>query len=276
MMISRRVTAVKQNPQTVTIETPEHVELQFQLAGIGTRFLAYVVDRSIQIGLIAWLFLAVLVVILAIGSVEPINDILSYVRGSTGQWLIALAILLYGLITIGYFILFEFLWSGSTPGKRSQHIRVIRSDGRPVSFVDAALRNILRFVDILGDAYPVGLVFMFLDSRHRRLGDLAAGTLVVVEKRGVEPPVPRSSAEARELDPQLLRIVTGMTPDDYYLVSKFLSRRDGLDDESRKALVTAICARISRRTNCPVAPTLDREAFLEDLETAFRGRVRIL
>ncbi len=267
---------MKQNHQTVTIETPEHVELQFLLAGIGTRFLAYLVDRTIQIGLIAWLIVAVLVVLMAIGSVEPIADILARLRGTVGQWLIALAILVYGVITIGYFILFEFLWSGSTPGKRSQHIRVIRNDGRPVSFVDAALRNILRFVDIVGDVYPVGLAFMFVDSRNRRLGDLASGTLVVMEKRGIEPPAPRVSSEPREFDPELRRIVAGMTPEDYFLVSKFLSRREGLDADSRQALVTAICDRISLRTGLLCEPTSDREAILENLETAYRDRVRIL
>ncbi len=267
---------MKQNRETVTIETPEHVELQFLLAGIGTRFLAYLVDRTIQIGLIAWLLLAVLVVLTSIGSVDALTEILARLRGTVGQWLIALAILVYGIITIGYFILFEFLWSGSTPGKRSQHIRVIRNDGRPVSFVDAALRNILRFVDIVGSVYPVGLAFMFVDSRNRRLGDLATGTLVVMEKRGIEPPAPRIASEPREFDPEFRRIVARMTPEDYYLVTKFLSRREGLDADSRHALVTAICDRISRRTHAQVDPTSDREAFLAELDTAYRDRVRIL
>jgi uncharacterized RDD family membrane protein YckC len=275
-MLSRRVTAVKHNPQTVTIETPDHVELQFLLAGIGTRFLAYLVDRAIQVGLIAWLIVTVLVVLMAIGSVETIADILARARGTLGQWLIALAILVYGLISIGYFMIFEYAWSGSTPGKRSQHIRVIRNDGRPVSFVDAALRNILRFVDIVADVYPVGLAFMFLDSRNRRLGDLAAGTLVIVEKRDAQPPVPRPLSEPGEFDPEIRRIVTYMTPEDAYLIAKFLSRRSGLEEASRRAVTEAICDRISRKTGLQFDPTSDRENVLEELETVYRERVRIL
>ena len=275
-MISRRVTAVKQNPQTVTIETPEHVELQFLLAGIGTRFLAYLVDRTIQIGLIAWVLLAVLVVFGVMGTIEPIVELVERLSGALGQWLIALAILVYGVITIGYFILFEYLWSGRTPGKRSQQIRVMRNDGRPVSFLDAALRNILRFVDIVGSVYPVGLAFMFLDSRNRRLGDFAGGTLVVVERKDIEAPVPRAEAQAKELDPELSRIAAHMTPQDYLLVSKFLSRRQGLYKESREEVARAIGNRIFRIAGKDSDRISDVEAVLEDLENVYRNRVRIL
>jgi uncharacterized RDD family membrane protein YckC len=267
---------VKQNPQTVTIETPEHVELQFLLAGIGTRFLAYLVDRSIQVGLLAWVLLAVLVVFGVIGSVEPLMDLLTYLRGALGQWLIALAILAYGVITIGYFILFEYLWSGRTPGKRSQQIRVIRNDGRPVSFLDVALRNILRFVDIVASVYPAGLAFMFVDARNRRLGDLAAGTLVVMERRGADPSVPLIPSEGREIAPELNRIVASMTPEDYHLLVKYLGRKRTLDEGPRQEVARAIGARICRRTGQELDPTADVDTILEDLETVYRNKVRIL
>lgn len=276
LIIARRVTAVKQNSQTVTIETPEHVELQFLLAGIGTRFLAYLVDRTIQLGLIAWMIVAGLVVLGFFGAVEPFSVLLTRMRGALGQWLIALAILAYGVTTIGYFILFEYIWSGRTPGKRSQQIRVIRNDGRPVSFFDSAVRNILRFVDIVASVYPIGLVFMFLDSRQRRLGDMAGGTLVVVERRRADPSIPVASSAAGELDPELDPIVAHMTPQDYYLVVKFHARREGLDPEPRKDVAKAIGARIYGRTGRTLPPIGELEAVLERLEMAYRNKVRIL
>lgn len=267
---------MKQNTQTVTIETPEHVELQFQLAGIGTRFLAYLVDRTIQMGLIAWMFVAVLVVLGIFGTVEPLVSLIVFLRSALGQWLIALVILAYGIVTIGYFILFEYMWSGRTPGKRSQQIRVIRNDGRPISFFDAALRNILRFVDIVGSVYPIGLACMFVDSRKRRLGDLAGGTLVVVEKKRVDPSVPLAPSEPREIDPEVNRLAAYVTPEDYHLVVKFLSRRQGLDTEHRQELAIAVSGRLYRRAGKELPSPTALEAILEDVESVYRHRVRIL
>lgn len=276
LIIARRVTAVKQNTHTVTIETPEHVELQFLLAGIGTRFLAYLVDRTIQLGLIAWMIVAGLAVFGFFGAGEPLADLLTLMRGALGQWLIALAILAYGVTTIGYFILFEYIWSGRTPGKRSQQIRVIRNDGRPISFFDSAVRNILRFADIVASIYPIGLVFMFLDSRTRRLGDMAGGTLVVLERRRTDPSLSAASSATGEIDQELDPIVAHMTPEDYYFVVKFHARREGLDAEPRKDVAKAIGARIYGRIGRTLPPIGELEAILERLETAYRNKVRIL
>ena len=173
---------MKENPQPVTTETPEHVEPQFHLAGIGTRFIAYLIDKLIQMGIVLGLtIIALLLLILtdkltsAYGAFRPNQGFTGLVADRSGN-------LGYEIVTKGYFILFEYLWKGSTPGKRSQEIQVIRKDGRPISFVAAVIRNILRAVDILAEIYPLGLVVMFIDSRNRRLGDLAAGTLVVRER----------------------------------------------------------------------------------------------
>jgi uncharacterized RDD family membrane protein YckC len=192
---------VNRNFQTVTIETPEHFELQFQLAGIGVRFLAYLVDRLIQFSTILGLIFVVTMLFSMAGLISQVTDFFIFLERLLGQWIIALAILLYGIISIGYFILFEYLWSGATPGKKFQEIRVIRNDGRPLTFLDAAIRNILRFVDLLGDFYPLGLLVMFLDSKSRRLGDMAAGTLVVMEKTVTEPFVPRKPKTITQADP---------------------------------------------------------------------------
>jgi uncharacterized RDD family membrane protein YckC len=266
---------VKKNVRTVTIETPEHLELQFQLAGIGVRFIAFLIDKFIQWGAILGLMLIVSLLLFFTGQTAPILEFLAKAKKSLGQWLLAVGILLYGIVTIGYFIIFEYFWTGSTPGKRSQEIRVIRKDGRPISFFDAAVRNILRFVDILGDVYPLGLVVMFLDSQNRRLGDFAAGTIVISEREATSPALMEVPRNASSLDPELKTAVSGMTADDYRIVSKFLSRRDELEPEHRQRLASEISQRLLKKT-AQQGIGADPEDFLETAEILYRERTRIL
>jgi uncharacterized RDD family membrane protein YckC len=267
---------VKQKRLTFTVETPDHIELRFQLAGIGKRFLAYLVDRLILFGLILALFVALSLVLFAGGKLAAVTDFIYKMRKVLGQWIIGLAILVYGAISLGYFILFEYVWSGSTPGKRSQHIRVVRTDGAPVSFLEAAVRNILRAVDILGDVYPLGLVVMFIDSRNRRLGDMAAGTLVVTESESSLPLAENSRSSLGGDDQQLRMVAAAMTSGDYQLVRKFLVRREALDPEYRQQLAQEIVDRIFNRSSVTVKPSNDLELFLERIEADYRERLRIL
>src|SRR5215510_11634669 len=82
----------------------------------------------------------------------------------------------------GYYIFFEMLWNGQTPGKRWVGLRVIRTDGTPITLSESFIRNLTRLVDFLPAAYGIGIISMFLDKQSRRLGDLAAGTLVVHDR----------------------------------------------------------------------------------------------
>jgi len=267
---------VRQNYSTVMVETSDHVELQFRLAGIGTRLLAYLVDRLIQAGLIFALLLVVGLLLYVGGKLFAVSDLLQGLQQALGQWTLALAILLYGVISIGYFILFEYIWSGSTPGKKSQNIRVIRSDGAPISFLEAAVRNILRVVDILADVYPLGLVVMFIDRRNRRLGDMAAGTLVVTETMPKVPSLQNAVVPPSDGDPELRRAVTEMTSEDYHLVRKFLARRETLSTEDREELAREIGSRVFNKSSLMTSPQHDIESLLERVETLYRERLRIL
>lgn len=267
---------MKQNTLTVTIETPEHIELQFKVAGIGTRFVAYLVDRLIQAGLIFALFLLVASVLFVTGQFFSLVGLLQGVKHAFGQWILAVAFLAYGLISIGYFILFEYAWSGSTPGKKSQNIRVIRADGGPISFLDAAIRNSLRVLDILADVYPVGLIVMFIDSRNRRLGDMAAGTMVVSESLTKIP----ASRDTRDRpggdDAELRSVVARMTADDYQLLTRFLARRESMELEHRDELVDEIILRLFGSESVPSGSRIARERLLEKLAALYRQRLRVL
>jgi uncharacterized RDD family membrane protein YckC len=265
---------VREKLQTVVIETPEHFELQFRLAGIGTRFIAYVIDRLIQFGFLVGLFLLIMAGAIAVGKLSAIANWLQKTFDLLGYWALALAILVYGIVVIGYFLLFEYFWSGSTPGKRSQNIRVIRKDGRPITFADSAIRNIVRFFEL--EFYPLGLVVMFIDSRNRRVGDLTAGTLVVAESHARQPALSAPAEELSAWDGEIRRAVREMTAEDYQLVTRFLSRREGLDPQHRLELAEAICARIFREPSGSAAHGLDPETAIETSAALYREITRIL
>ena len=158
------------------------------------------------------------------------ND--SYLEGTSTQWLLATAALFsagkyaigtylgnsrvadpYGvagsivlLLLWAYWTGFELAWSGQSPGKRLMRIRVVRSDGSPVTLFASATRNLLRLVDFVPACYPLGAAVMLIDSKHRRLGDLLAGTLLVREDR---VDLSRYAQATSELQVDVLEVATG-------------------------------------------------------------------
>ena len=165
-----------------TIDTPENVTFGYEIAGIGSRFIGAVVDSIILVVSLMLLNLILGVVLSITGDVENLflgdeNEI-----GWWGGLVLAIYTLLnFGLIW-GYYILFELLWNGQTPGKRVAKVRVVRMDGNPAGFIEIVVRNLVRIIDFLPGAYGIGLVTMFFNRQARRLGDFAAGTLVIKER----------------------------------------------------------------------------------------------
>ena len=159
----------------LNIDTPENVVFGYEVVGIGSRFLAALVDTTI-IGLLLLAVNAILIFVF-LGGFDGIGD--------GNAFLVALLSLISFAFFWGYYIFFEMSWNGSTPGKRQVGIRVIRSDGTPITLAESVIRNLVRLIDFLPGAYGVGLVTMFIDSKARRLGDLAANTLVVREQTAV-------------------------------------------------------------------------------------------
>lgn len=170
----------------LVVETPERVELHFPLASLGNRFLACAIDHTIQ--------LIALLLLLLIG--DYFDQRLDQQLGRGGfdllaslatvsLWVKAVGILLVFIIFFGYFIIFETLWNGQTPGKRWMRLRVIQQDGRPVTFFAIMLRNIIRLADmVVPPFYSVGLIAIFATRHSKRLGDFAANTVVIKEWTG--------------------------------------------------------------------------------------------
>src|SRR4051812_23256241 len=145
--------------ETLVIETPERVPLHFALASIGNRFLACAFDHFLQTLVIGLLYIIV---------VNAANGLSLSGMSSAPKWVIVLFIVVGFFIWTSYFVIFEWAWNGQTPGKRWLRLRVIREDGRPITFWEAAVRNLLRIFDIQPfPFYSVGLISVFISMRDQ-------------------------------------------------------------------------------------------------------------
>jgi uncharacterized RDD family membrane protein YckC len=236
----------------LTIETPEQTALEFPLAGIGSRFLALAADTLLQV-----VVGSVVATILAVTAVS-----LSLLSKVAGIWTAAILIFVLFCVQFGYFALFEALWNGQTPGKRWTHLRVIKDSGRPISAYDAILRNLLRIVDALPTMYATGLITMLISRENKRVGDYAAGTVVIHEKplQGVRSIWQQSETPAQ---PPATGLLPQLTVEELQLVEAFLDRRGSLEPHVRSAMARQIADRLAERWAIPAEGRPDAEKFLE-------------
>src|SRR5918993_3003246 len=176
------MSAAAPTDETLVIETPERVPLHFALASIGNRFLACAFDHTLQVAAIA----LVVFFFVWLGNAASYFEDLK----NAPKWVVALMLVAVFLVWSSYFVLFEWAWRGQTPGKRWLRLRVIREDGRPVTFWEASARNLLRIFDMMPfPFYSIGLVSVFMSDRDQRVGDFVAGTGGVGGRAGQAPPI---------------------------------------------------------------------------------------
>jgi uncharacterized RDD family membrane protein YckC len=261
-----------------TVQTPENVAVSYELAGIGSRFMAAAADSIIQLVLI-------LLVLLAIGvagglalSSRTLRDLTAAEPDRFGVWLVALFLVAIFLLLWGYYAAFEMAWNGQTPGKRLTRLRVLRESGYPIGPIDALIRNLVRLIDFLPMAYGLGVVVMLVDQRSRRLGDLAAGTVVVKERRALRAtdllaPEPLLAASGREELALPLPNLERLTAADYSLLREYGLRRERLAPVPRAALARELAQAMARRLDAP-PPADESEAddFLMAVAAAYRAR----
>jgi len=251
------------------------VSIELPLAGIGSRFIAAIVD-SLVLGsaLLLLIFLAVYI-ISALGAIGP----------KAANWGLGIFFLILFLLFWGYFALFEAFNNGRTLGKRVAKIRVIHQSGRGINFVEALARNLVRFIDYLPGFYGVGIVAMFMSRRSQRLGDMVAGTLVVRE-REVEAPMWSEStsrtltaaalAPQSPIPPPHLRVVlpapalAKLAPSDLEVLEGFFSRRLDMDLATRGALASRIASALCAKSGLAIPPEVSVETFLEAVAHQFR------
>jgi uncharacterized RDD family membrane protein YckC len=204
----------------VKSRTPESVELEFTLAGVGSRALALLIDYL--------LWMVILTVLLTVFAF--LYYLFSKIAGAD-KWLIAIQVLIFFVVYIGYFIFFETLWQGQTPGKRYVKIRVIRDDGRNAGLQQAIMRSLLRTVD---DLLSLGLLMILFTKQEKRLGDLVAGTIVIQEAQNTTHEIVIDPA-AQELADSLAKTgrLEALTPDDFATVRRYLQRYPTLSPAAR-------------------------------------------
>lgn len=245
----------------------------YVLAGIGSRTAAFLLDTAIR-----WfLVLAILAVVGLFYKFLPALDVSTWVKDLSGTWLVALAVLAYGLVDLGYFLFFEALWSGQTPGKRRQRLRVIRINGQPIGWLESSIRNILRAVDLVAGFYPVGIVVVFLSRTNQRIGDYAAGTVVIVEhKRSV--PEGRHQSRTAELltHPEIEWYVSRLKPAQYQVLRSFLERRDQMEQGPRHELARLLCHQLFKQMSKSTRMSISYESFIEGIVALYEKRRRAI
>jgi uncharacterized RDD family membrane protein YckC len=243
---------VSQARRAESTVTPEAVRLRVDVAGLGSRTIALLLDSLIQ----AAILIPVLVVFLSGGVAGTVESVV-------------FAVVLFGVLWL-YYPAFEWLWSGRTPGKRAQRIRVIRTDGQPVGFAPVAVRNLIRIVEVFLLPF-LAVISMVVTARAQRLGDLAAGTLVIRE-RPIPAPQPLDLADqGGELVPGL--DTSRLTEREYGLIRSFLARRGSLDPVARRELAARLVASIRGRLGEQFADArLPDEQLLEAVARSYRAR----
>ena len=230
--------------------TAEAVVLERDIAGLGSRFIGALMDFVVQAGAV----------------------LLSRLVGAEigGDAEVILPATVGFLAIFGYPTLLETLTRGRTLGKIVARTRVVRTDGRPVTFSVVLVRNLVRLVDFLPGLYSVGAVAILLSSKSQRLGDLAAGTLVLYE---APVQVPRALNVQGTVEVDRVRRgmdVSGLLPEEYGLVRSFLSRRYELDPVARQRLASELAERLRSRVQS--SPDSDPEVFLEALVVESKDR----
>lgn len=243
--------------RTIVITTPENVPLEYPLAGLGSRFLAVAVDTALQAAFL--------------GALGLVGLVLGYLGGLSVEqvgasiWAAAVAAVL--LTLNGYFILFEALWQGQTPGKRLVGLRVLREGGHPLDFRGSLVRNVVRLLDFMPGMYGLGILMVFFHPEYRRVGDLAAGTFVVREREGLAEAA-HSWEAGRDVDPSVPLPVGLLAREHLDLAESFLRRRHGLDPSTRARMASEIAWRLRAAMDVePGAPgsLWPPEDFLETL-----------
>jgi len=237
----------------LNIDTPENVIFNYEVAGIASRCIAAAIDTFILLAIQIVIYLT----LFAVFGVT-LGDLRDQGENALG-WIIAILGLIGFALFWGYYIFFEMRWNGQSPGKRKMRLRVVRTDGMPITFTESLIRNLVRLVDFLPAYYGLGCVVMFVNSQGRRLGDLAAGTLIVRDHAPVtleqvttsRPPLRWTAESPATIDLPIERL----TAQDIQMIEDFLGRQ-GITEEIGRRVLKVLAVRLDLpddwMTNIPV------------------------
>ena len=255
----------------LSIDTPENVAFGYDVAGIGSRFLAALVDT---------ILILVLLVVVNLPLFLLAGVLSAALTDEISIWAFAISGLISFTLFWGYYIFFEMIWNGQSPGKRWVGLRVIRADGTPITLVETIIRNLVRLVDFLPAYYGVGVVTMFVNEQSRRLGDLAAGTLVVHDRATItlESLAMEKSSSLDSVQPVSAATadlpIERLTSRDIQMVEDFLHRGNQLSN--RAALAHRLIMALFERMDLPdpYVDSQEAERLLAEIVRASRNRGR--
>lgn len=247
------------------LQTPESVELEFTLAGIGNRTLALLIDYVV---LLVSLFLFWVFYLIFTPQLESILENFVAVD-DLGIWLFAIASLISFFVYVGYFVIFESLWQGQTPGKRITKIRVIQDNGRRAGLGQATMRSLLRPVD---DIFFLGVFMIVLSKQEKRLGDWLAGTIVIQEDRAIADANfaidPASKNFAQELEQ--LEELSQILPEEFATIREYLQRRSAMSIKAKTHIGQKLAQRIQAILHLEKQPA-NADIFLEAVYLAYQN-----
>ncbi len=226
--------------RTLRVKTPESIAFSYELAGLGSRFLAVAIDMAIQtlvmIGIIWGLVYA--------GTHMSSAAMRDASRAGKFEESLAIAfiITIVFVIYFGYFIIFETFWNGQTPGKKLMGLRVVRDGGYPADFASIAIRNVIRVGEAVAGLYAISAVAALMSPENKRLGDMAAGTLVVRDTAAAK------LAAILEEAPDAVRPIM-LSAEERSLIDLFVVRRQGMAPGNRAVMAARIAQRVRPRVS---------------------------
>lgn len=225
--------------EKIHVKTPEYVSLQFHLAGLGSRSVAFIIDQLILMAINLVIILSLFFGMEGFAVFFAVFD--------SPMMPLAIAVILIFAINTGYFFILEYFMGGQTIGKKISGIRVIQDNGHSITLLASFIRNLLRIIDGLPASYFLGILMIFFHSEHKRLGDLAAGTIVVHEKKRKNvnklTPLERELSE-RQISKESLSLddsaIASFGTKEWQLLKKYSDRFVQLPFDERSGLTTEV------------------------------------
>jgi uncharacterized membrane protein SpoIIM required for sporulation/uncharacterized RDD family membrane protein YckC len=225
---------------SLDVETPEQIALSYSIAGIGSRGAAAAIDTLISFAILVAMT-AILLIAAGHFATKPVKT------SPSSAWVLAFYVIAQFVIMWGYYVIFEGIWDGQTPGKRIMKLRVVRDGGFSVTFGASAVRNLLRVVDAFG-LYLVAIVVALMNSSRKRLGDIVAGTFVVKEERA------RPSSAPLPTVVQNRNLFARLSDDEYSVLERYVERRSTIDPTHRDVIVAQLASKFAEHLPAATAP----------------------
>jgi uncharacterized membrane protein SpoIIM required for sporulation/uncharacterized RDD family membrane protein YckC len=245
---------------SVEVETPEQIALSYSVAGIGSRGAAAAIDTLISI-------IALVVLTLFTGIAASYAGLKLGKLNPSAAWVMAAYVIAQFVVTWGYYVIFEGLWDGQTPGKRFMHLRVVRDGGFSVTFAASAIRNLLRVIDAFG-VYLVAIIVAMMNDSRKRLGDIVAGTFVIKEERTKPRSAERQSVQSRNRN-----LFAQLSDDEYAVLDRYMERRTTLAPAHRDAIIAQLATRFERYLP-PASEAAPRASLVRLYESERDARAR--